>query len=830
MMRLLLILLYAIVLACPVTSLAQKPNAAPAAPPAISADQARAALDVLNDPGKRAAFAATLNAIVKTLPATQAAAEPAKPALAETTTVEGVAIPLAPDSLGAQVLLSAASFVNSLGNQAMDALDTVQSLPLLYGWVVVMATNPIARDLLVDVGWRVILVLACAAVVEFGLRHALRRPIHGLEALAPVAWGTDHQGDASDPDASDPVNPDPRTVDALTPKSITTDVAADAIASDRSPLVPSVTDGDKVDGGEHLTVRTRPKPSAWTLLNRVPLVFARLVLELVPVIGILVIGHLFVGSALGGQTVSRLIILAVVDSYAICMTLLSVARMLLSPDEARLRLFHIRNATAAYLMRWTRRLILVAVFGYAVGEVGLLLGLSDLAHEAMQKGIGLVLHVILAGVVLANRRPMRRWLRAPDDSKGPVASVRNRFARVWHWVALFFLIAGWLTWAVEVPHGFTLVLHYFVVTTLVLIGSRLLILLLLGMVDRTMRPAPDAAPPPHSLHARLSTYHPAVSVAVRAAVYTMCTVGLLQLYGLNTFLWLVSSPLGQRILSGIATLVLTIVLTFGIWEAVNGGVQQHLDRLQREAQLAKSARLRTLLPLLRTMLLIIIAIVAGLMILSEIGINIAPLLAGAGIVGVAIGFGSQKLVQDLITGIFLLLENAMQVGDYVTVSGLSGVVEALSVRTIRLRAADGSVHIIPFSSVTSVTNVNRGLGNASVNVTVGFDEDTDRVADEIRSIVAGMRSDPVLSAQMLSDCQLWGVDKVDGASVTIAGQVVCTDSGRWPVQREFNRRMKRRFQELGIRIFNPLQTITVPALIQAPAERGNDHGHAAAAD
>jgi small-conductance mechanosensitive channel len=238
---------------------------------------------------------------------------------------------------------------------------------------------------------------------------------------------------------------------------------------------------------------------------------------------------------------------------------------------------------------------------------------------------------------------------------------------------------------------------------------------------------------------------------------------------------------------------------------------------------------------LRSTLLIAIAVITGLMILSEIGINIGPLLAGAGIIGVAIGFGSQKLVQDLITGIFLLLENAMQVGDTVTVSGLSGTVEALSVRTIRLRATDGSVHIIPFSSVTSVTNVNRGLGNASVNVSVAYDEDTDRVADELKAIVAEMRTDPALSAMMLSDFQLWGVDKVDGAEVTIAGQVVCTDSGRWAVQREFNRRMKRRFQELGIRIFNPVQTITLsaPGLsreVQTRAEKADDHGHAQAAN
>jgi small-conductance mechanosensitive channel len=242
-----------------------------------------------------------------------------------------------------------------------------------------------------------------------------------------------------------------------------------------------------------------------------------------------------------------------------------------------------------------------------------------------------------------------------------------------------------------------------------------------------------------------------------------------------------------------------------VWEAVNAAIEQHLSRLTREAQAARSARLRTLLPLLRTTLAVVIVIVAGMMVLSEIGVNIGPLLAGAGIVGVAIGFGSQTLVRDLITGIFLLLENAMQVGDTVTVSGLTGTVENLSVRTIRLRAADGSVHIIPFSSVTTVTNVNRGLGNASVTVSVAAHEDTDRVCAVLADIVAGMREEADFSARMLSDLQLWGVDKLDGASATIAGQVVCTDSGRWSVQREFNRRMKQRFAELGIRLYNPME-------------------------
>ena len=798
MIRVVLILLCAMAIGVPTPSSAQKPASSPP-PPAISADQARAALDVLNDPAKRAAFSATLNALIKTAPAATTteqagavAAEAAKPS-APQTTVEGVTIPLAPDSLGAQVLLSASAFVNRLGNEAVDGMKTVQSLPLLYGWMVVMATNPIALSILEDVSWRVLLVIACAAAVEFALRRAVRRPIRRLEVRAPATRTADRGELAIEP-------------------------------------VPDEDDGvARAEAGEiEAPLPRRARPSAWTLLKRVPLVVARLLLELVPVLGIALTGHLVAGSWLGGQDVSRLIILAVVDSYALCTALLCVARMLLSPGDSRLRLFHLHDSAAAYLMRWSRRLILIAVFGYAIGEVGLLLGLSDIAHDAFEKAVGLVLHVCLAFIVLQKRRAVARRLRAPPGATGLVAGLRNRLARIWHWIALFFLIAGWLVWAVEVPHGYAAVIHYFVVTGLVLIAARFVLLLLLGVVDRLMRPGAKSLDFYPGMQARLAVYHPVVTVALRLTIYLLCLLGLLQIYGLNTFLWLVDSTLGVRILSASGALLVTVVLAFAVWEAVNGGVQQHLDRLQREAQLAKSARLRTLLPLLRSTLLITIAIVAGLMILSEIGINIGPLLAGAGIVGVAIGFGSQKLVQDLITGIFLLLENAMQVGDTVTVSGLTGTVENLSVRTIRLRAGDGSVHIIPFSSVTSVTNANRGLGNASVSVSVAYDEDTDRVADELQAIVASMRNDPDLSSKMLSDLQLWGVDKVDGAATTVAGQVVCTDSGRWPVQREFNRRMKRRFQELGIRIFNPVQTISLT--MPAPAEKKDDRGQAQAAN
>jgi small-conductance mechanosensitive channel len=208
-------------------------------------------------------------------------------------------------------------------------------------------------------------------------------------------------------------------------------------------------------------------------------------------------------------------------------------------------------------------------------------------------------------------------------------------------------------------------------------------------------------------------------------------------------------------------------------------------------------------PMLRTGLFIGVVLVVGLTALNEIGINTTPLLASASIVGVALGFGSQKLVQDCITGIFLLMENAMQVGDWVTVAGVSGTVENLSVRTVRLRGGDGSLYTVPFSSVTTVNNTHRGIGNASVSVSVSHEIDIERAISELKDIGAELRNDPAFRTLTRKDIEVWGVDAMDGSKITLIGQMQCTDDGRWGVQREINARIVKRFREKNIELANP---------------------------
>jgi small conductance mechanosensitive channel len=176
-------------------------------------------------------------------------------------------------------------------------------------------------------------------------------------------------------------------------------------------------------------------------------------------------------------------------------------------------------------------------------------------------------------------------------------------------------------------------------------------------------------------------------------------------------------------------------------------------------------------------------------------------------------------VQDVITGLFLLLENTIQVGDVVSTSGLSGVVEYLSIRSIRLRAEDGSVHVIPFSSVTTVTNMTRDFGHAVIEAQVSYEDDYDQVVAVLQEIVAEMRQEPRWQAEIRDDLEVMGLDRFGDSAIVIKARIRVGPFGRWAVLREFNRRMKLRFDEHGIEIPYPHQQLVMAAggVLPAPA-------------
>ncbi|MBP0446179.1 mechanosensitive ion channel [Roseomonas sp. SSH11] len=744
---------------------ATRPAAAEGAPLALTPEQARNALAVLQDEARRQQVLDALRAVAATGPASPAPAANAPAANAPAASAsapqpasaapaaEGEKVTLTSDSLLAETISAFSEWLSGVSGHLAAAANSIASVSLVWTWLVRTASNPFAQSAILDVAWRMAAVLACAWGARWLLTRALRRPMGALERRAAERA-----------------------------------VARRARAAQET--------------GPQIASKTELR-----LLQRAPLAVLRLLLDLLPIGLFAVVGNVLTATPLGDVGVVPLIIMAAVNAFVVQHVVMAVGRAVFSPDSHALRLLRISDESAAYAEVWLGRISGIAIYGMAVLEIARILGLYPAAYESAAKLVVLLNHLLVMVVVVQCRHRVGAWIDAPAEATGAIALARHWLARVWHIVAIVVLLALWFIWALQIRNGYGLLLRYFGATAVVLVVARLAAVALLGLLDRAFKIKATTAERLPSLEGRANRYVPVLRRGISVAIGVVTVLALLQVWGLDVTESFRNGGLGQRLAGSALVLIVAGVVAVLIWEGVNAWIDRKIIEMTERGEHARSARLRTLLPLLHTTLLVVIVAIVGFTALSQLGVNIAPLLAGAGILGVAVGFGSQKLVQDVITGIFLLLENTMQVGDWVTVSGLSGKVEALSIRTIRLRAGDGSVHVIPFSSVSTVTNTNRGIGNAAVSVTVAFSEDPDRVGQVLKEIGAEMQEDPAFKDQILNDFALWGVDKVDGATFTVLGQMPCKDTGRWGVQREFNRRIKQRFEELGIAIAVPAQSV-----------------------
>jgi small conductance mechanosensitive channel len=192
--------------------------------------------------------------------------------------------------------------------------------------------------------------------------------------------------------------------------------------------------------------------------------------------------------------------------------------------------------------------------------------------------------------------------------------------------------------------------------------------------------------------------------------------------------------------------------------------------------------------------------VATLMVLQEVGINIMPVLTGAGIAGLAVGFGAQTLVRDVISGFFLILENQVRVGDVAAIDGTAGVVEAINLRTITLRDLSGTVHVIPNGAVTKMSNLTKEFSYYVIDMGVAYKEDTDRVVEVMRQVAGEMAAEPEWAPHMLEPLEVLGVDGFGDSAVTIKVRLKTVPLQQWAVGREYNRRIKKTFDAKGIEI------------------------------
>ncbi len=235
-------------------------------------------------------------------------------------------------------------------------------------------------------------------------------------------------------------------------------------------------------------------------------------------------------------------------------------------------------------------------------------------------------------------------------------------------------------------------------------------------------------------------------------------------------------------------------------------------------------RTETLGRVIRYLISVVVTLVTVMLVLSEIGISLAPILGAAGVVGLAVGFGAQSLVKDYFSGFFLLLENQIRQGDVVTLASHTGTVEEVTLRYVQLRDYAGTVYFIPNGQISTVTNMTRGFGNAVMDIGVAYREDVDEVMAVMRRVAEDLQADPEFGPRILQELEMAGVNEWADSSVVIRARLRCVALEQWGVRREYLRRLKKAFDAAGIEIPFPHLTVyagerkqgkAAPFLVQA---------------
>ncbi|GGE19286.1 hypothetical protein GCM10011390_43130 [Aureimonas endophytica] len=304
-------------------------------------------------------------------------------------------------------------------------------------------------------------------------------------------------------------------------------------------------------------------------------------------------------------------------------------------------------------------------------------------------------------------------------------------------------------------------------------------------------------------------YLSVIHVVLQIATTVVAAIACIDLWGFGVAGWLTTDA-GNRVLQPVISILVVPLAVWLIWITVDTLIENALapvDNFGRQRR--QSARVKTLLPLLRNFIFAALTVVTVIAVLANIGVNVAPLLAGAGIIGIAISFGSQQLVQDVITGFFFLFEDALAIGDVISTGAQSGVVEGISIRTVKIRAGNGALYSVPFSQIKALQNDSRDYGIFQITVTIGYGADADRAMAIMHEVGADLRADPKYKYDMLMPVEVWGVDAFTADGVVIKGAIRCRPLQQWGVGREFNRRLKQRYDKEGIEFYRPKQVIEI---------------------
>ena len=475
-----------------------------------------------------------------------------------------------------------------------------------------------------------------------------------------------------------------------------------------------------------------------------------------------------------------------------------IGRALLSPYDPILRLVPIPDPEAQYLWSWFVRLAKYTAF-YVFVLDGLLVYMTNkTAFFAFRNTLVLIFPILLTVFVVRFSLRMKSRRKTSPVRRDP-AEVPLRVKLldlVWAYWPVPVILYAWTISILVVgryAEGIDYLVWSTVQTALVVIAG----LVITAVADQTLA---RLFPRDRTLEGR---FFAVVQIVIKIMVVAAVALALAHFWGVP-----LSRLAGSQIGSDLLTRFLAIALTIGVAAAVMSSSQLVTDWLLEEREGEEVGRKRkTLTPIVNTAIKAFTVFIGVIIILDRLYVNIGPILAGAGIIGLGVGLGAQSLVKDFINGLFILFQDMISVGDWIRIGDKDGLVEAISLRAVRIRDLSGNVHIIPNSAIESVTNMTKVFSRYVFDIGVSYREDVDEVISVLEELGRELRADPAFGRDILEPLEILGLQRFDDSAVIIRARVTTRPMQQWIIGREFNRRIKKAFDEKGIEIPFPHRTV-----------------------
>jgi small conductance mechanosensitive channel len=507
---------------------------------------------------------------------------------------------------------------------------------------------------------------------------------------------------------------------------------------------------------------------------------------------------LMIGGTVGRMGINQSLLL---NAFLLVELTKLAVRSLLSPRFAALRLIGVGDDNVAYWSFWLGRIISLIGYTFLFVSPLLVTYLSVGAASAVQVLVMATAVTIGIIVVLQNKDDVRTWLtaiasRRGNDGAGQLLILLGQY---WHVVAIAYLITLLVVWFANPEQA----LPFMLGATLQSLVAILVGVIIVGFISRFVRAGlrlpGDIKERLPLLETRLQAFVPTVMEVVRWVVIGGVLLAIAQAWALFDAVGWISSEAGQQIAGAVISAALIILVCVVLHVVVASWVEY---RLNANFGTVPTAREKRLLNLFKNAFTIALVVFGLMLALAQVGVNIAPLLAGAGVVGLAIGFGAQKLVQDIITGIFIQFENVMNEGDVVAVGATSGVVEKLTIRSVTIRDLNGTVHLIPFSSVDQVSNMVRGFSFHVAEIGVAYDSDIAEVKQAMQDAFTQLMQTEH-GESILDELDMHGVIAFADSAVTVRARIKTLPGKHWGAGRAYSEIVKTIFEERGIEIPYP---------------------------